>query len=268
MSRTVAIFLALALVWLTAWEIAGYYMRQAGTEKLLLSKHVSAPATGLERGADFRGEGIIVDGPLTVAPHSQQPCLAALTNIFVMSHYLNSQEHEELQLNHIATRRVGSASIVIAVGNQRVELPLEQWSPQTDTSEDMANLPPRLGVTSEEIARGRASARGTLGNYRVTEATLLGGTHFFVVGHIEDRDGPLRITADRMLKRVELFQGSQDQLVNTLRGSGNGLRIAGWIFSVGLGPLPLSILGMILWMQHKRSRRAAQPGLTPPSQTT
>jgi hypothetical protein len=57
MSKTLAVLLALALVWLAAWEIAGHFMRQAGIEKLAQADHIRAPAPRLERGADVRVEG-------------------------------------------------------------------------------------------------------------------------------------------------------------------------------------------------------------------
>jgi hypothetical protein len=261
MSKTLALLLALALVWLTAWGIAGYFMSQAGIEKLAQSEHVSTPATRLERGADVRVEGTIVEGPSVAAPYSEKPCLAALTNIFIMSHYRDSQNRDVSSSNHIATRRVGPANIEIAVGDKRIELPLERWSPRQYSSEATGELPPRLGVTPEEVASAKERARGNLGKYKVTEATIDGGTRFFVVGRLEDRDGPLRLEADRVLERIELYPGSQDELVKELFGSGSGLRVAGWILGAGVGPLPLAIIGLVLLV---RWRKRSAPSVARP----
>lgn len=262
MSKTLAILLGLALVWLTAWQIAGYYMRQAGTEQLDQAEHVSTPATRLERGAEVRVEGTVVEGPSTLAPYSQKPCLAAITSIFLMSSYRDIHDRDVHESNHIATRRVGPASIEIAVGDKRVELPLERWSPRDFSSESVAELPPRLGVTPQEIESAKQHAQGSLGNYRVSESTIQSGARFFVVGRLEDRDGPLRLEPDRMLGRIELYPGSQDALVKELSGSGRGLRVAGWILAAGVGSLPLAIVCAVLLA--RRRKRPAPVGARPP----
>jgi hypothetical protein len=252
MSKTLAILLGLALVWLTAWQIAGCAMSEAGAEKLAQAEHIGTPATRLERGADLRVEGTIVEGPSAVAPYSQKPCLAAVTKIFVRSTYRDSQGNNALSYSHVATRRAGPASIEIAVGDRRIELPLERWSPKQFSSEITAELPPRLGVTAEEIASAKERARGDVGRYSVDEATIDGGARFFVIGRLEDRDGPLRLEADRVLERVELYPGTQAELVKELRGSGGGLRVAGWILRAGLGPLPLAVIGLVLLVRRRR----------------
>src|SRR6185369_5444880 len=100
-------------------------------------------------------------------------------------------------------RRAGPASIEIAVGDKRISLPVERWSPARSSTDTMVELPARLGVTPEEIAAAKARARGTLGRFRVDESTIDGGMRFFVVGRLEDSDGPLRLEADRALGRVE-----------------------------------------------------------------
>lgn len=251
MSKTLALLLGLALVWLTAWVIAGYYMGQAGIERLAQADHVGTPAARLERGAEVRVEAAIVGVPSAVAPYSEKRCLAAVTSIFVMSSYRDSQDRNVWQSNHVATRTVGPASIELAVGDERIELPLERWSPRQYSSVSSSELPPRLGVTTEELDRAKEGARGALGNYRITEATLDAGTRVFVVGRLEDRDGPLRLEADRVLERVELYPGSQDELVKELSDSGGGLRIAGWILGAGVGPLPLMIVGLVLLVRRR-----------------
>jgi hypothetical protein len=183
-----------------------------------------------------------------------------VTNIFVMSHSRDSQDRVVWQSNHIATRRVGPASIEIAVGDARIALPVERWAPKEDAHDGMDELPARLEVTPEEITSAKERARGSIGRYSVSEATIHGGTRFFVVGRLEDRGGPLRLEADRVLGRVELYPGTQEAFVEELRGSGSGLRLAGWILGAGVGPLPLAILGLVLLVRRrKRSAAAAGP---------
>lgn len=255
MSKTLAILLGLALVWLGAWTLAGYYMAEAGSEKLARSDHVSTPATRLEPGAEIRVEGTILEGPTAVAPYSEKACLAALTRIAVRSTYRDSHNKDVRNSNLIAMRRVGPANIRIDVGGERIELPLERWTPRLVSFEPLDEIPPRLGVTREEIARAEAEARGTLGRYEVSEAMLDAGARFFVVGRLEDGAGSLRLEADRVLGRIELYPGSQEELVEELRSGGAGLRVAGWILGAGVGPFPLAILGLVFLVRHLRSSR-------------
>lgn len=258
MSKTIAILLGLALVWLTAWSIAGYYMREAGIEKLAQSDYLSTPATRLERGADVRVEGIIVERPSVAAPFSGKQCLAAVTFISAISSYRDSKNKPATEISNIETRRVGPANIEIAVGDKRIELPLERWSPKEYSSTYMSTLPPHLGVTEEQIAIAKDRLQNSFTGFSVSEATLdAGGTRVFVAGRLEDRDGSMRLEADRVLERIELYPGSQDDLVKEMRGSGGGLRIAGWILGAGVGPLPLAIIGLVLLVRRRKRSATA-----------
>ncbi len=261
MSKTIAILLGISAVWATAWGIAGYFMHQAGDEKVAQAQHVSKPSGPLERGADIRLQGTTLGTASAVAPYSKKSCLAALTLVAITSTYRDSQDRTVWDSNQISRRRVGPSNIEIAMGDARVELPLERWVPRSDTmtTKAMSEVPADLGVTAAEIAGAKARARGNLGNYTVTEATLDAGTRFLVVGRLEDRDGPLRLEPDRSLGRVELYPGSQDDLVKELRGSGGGLRVAGWILGAGVGPLPLAIIALVLAVRRKRSTAPAYP---------
>ncbi len=259
------ILLGLALVWLGAWSIAGYYMREAGSEKLAAAEHVAKPAARLERGAEVRVEGVVVGDSSATSPHRRVPCLAAVTWVFVTSSYQDVHNRPIREATHVATRRVGPASLAIEVADQRLELPIERWLPQQSTSEVMGELPERLGVTPEEIATAKRTARGSPSGFSVSESTIDGGARVFVVGRLEDRDGPLRLEPDPVLGRVELFPGSQEELVRELSGSGGGLRVAGWILGAGLGPLPLAIV-VLVWLVRRKGRPAPSPS-PPPSPT-
>lgn len=259
MSKTIAILLVIAVGWATAWGTAGYFMHQAGGEKAAQAQHVSTPSGPLQRGAEVRVQGTILGSAAAVAPYSKKSCLAALTLIAITSTYRDSQNKTVWASSHIATRRVGPTNLEIAVGDGRIELPLERWAPRHDSfaSKSLPEVPSDLGVTPAEIANAKAQARGNLGNYTVTEATLDAGMRFLVIGRLEDRDGPLRLEADRMLGRVELYPGSQDDFVKELRGSGAGLGVAGWILGAGVGPLPLAIIGLVLLVRRKRTPASA-----------
>jgi hypothetical protein len=261
MSKTLAILLGLALVWLTAWTIAGYYMREAGSEKLAQSDYFSTPAARLEPGADVRVEGIIAEGPPVAAPYSEKPCLAAVTYIDVVSRYRDSQNKDATESSNVVTRRVGPANIEIAVGDKLIELPLERWSPKQYSYASMSTLPPHLGVTAEQIAGAKERLRNDFTGFSVSESTIDAGTRVFVAGRLEDLDGVLRLEEDRALGRIELYPGSQADLVKELRGSGGGLRVAGWILSAGVGPLPLAVICLVLLVTWRR-RAATAVGMT------
>jgi hypothetical protein len=259
-SKTLYFFLGLALVWLTAWGIAGYFMGQAGVEKLAQADYLGTPATRLEPGADVRVEGTLVEGPTVVATFGREPCLAAVTDIHVTSSYTDSQGKLQRDYEHVATLRVGPPSIEIAVGERRLQLPLERWAPPHHRSQILGELPAQVHVRPEAIARAREGLRGSGGGFSIGETTIDGGTQVFVVGELEDREGELRLDADRVLGKVILYEGSQVDYVNEMRGSGGGLRIAGWILGFGVGPLPLVIIGLVLLVRRARSSRATAAG--------
>jgi hypothetical protein len=262
MSKTKLILLILSLVWFAAWETASYFMRQGAAEQLAQADYLSTPAIRLEPGADVRVEGTIVDGPPVAAPYSQKPCLAAVTDIAAVSFYTTANNKTARDRSLVATRREGPANIEIAAGDTRIELPLERWSPKHGSVEEIDELPARLGVTPEEIARAKEPLRGQFARFSIAESTIDGGTRVFVVGRLEDRDGPPRLEADPVLGRIELYPGSRDDLVNDLRGAGGGLRIAGWILGAVVGPLPLAVLGLVSLAEWRR--RSAPPGARSP----
>ena len=74
--------------------------------------------------------------------------------------------------SHVAMRRVGPANIEIAVGDKRIEMPLERWSPRQYSVEHMATLPPHLGVTPEQIASAKERLQGNFTGFSVTESTI------------------------------------------------------------------------------------------------
>jgi hypothetical protein len=252
MTKTVAILLGLALVWASAWTIAGYYMHAAGTEKLAQAEHVRTPAMRLERGAEVRFEGRIADGPKTKSLYSEKECLAGYVYVAVWGSYQDAQNRTVHTSSPVAVRRVGPETIGIEVGDSRLELPLDRWMPSDSTSEAVKELPPRLGITQAEVDDARAKLRGSGGSLHLSEATLHAGTRYFVVGRIEDREGPLQLEPDPHFDAVVLFSGTRDQYVEKLSGSGAGLQTAGWILGAGVGPLPLWVLGLVQW---RRSRK-------------
>ncbi len=253
MTKTIAILLAIALFWATAWGLAGYFMGTSGTDLIAQAEHVSTPATSLQRGAEVRVGGVIADGPSVLAPYSEKPCLAARTSIVLVSHYRDVHDKPAVDSEGVAMRTVGPPELGIVVGDTRLELPLERWAPRDSKNEQMDAPPARLRVTEEEIAAAKEHLHAGSTRFSVSESTIDSGTRVFVVGRIEDRDGALRLEADPVLERVEIFQGTQEELVAKLRGSGGGLKIAGWILGAGVGPLPLVILGLVLLLRKKRT---------------
>ena len=256
-SKTVVVILGIALLWLAAWLIAGYYMREAGLEKLAVSEHLNSPAALLEPGADVRVEGTIAEAPMVAASFSGKQCLAAVTYISAYSDYRDSRNKPATESSHVATLRAGPANIEIVVGDKRIQLPLERWSAKYGASERMPILPTHLGVTDEQIAVAKGRLQNSFTGFSVSEGTIDAGTRVFVAGRLENGDGPLRLGPDRVLDRVELYPGTQEDLVKEMRGSGGGLSIAGWILGAGVGPLPLVVIGVILLVMRRKRSAAA-----------
>lgn len=258
MTKTVAILLGLALVWAAAWTIAGYAMHSAGSEKLAQAEHLRTPATRLERGAEVRLEGTIAEGPKTRAPYSEKECLAGYVYVAVWGSYQDAQNRTVHSSSPVAVRRVGPKTIGIMVGDSRLELPLERWAPNETTTEAVKELPSRLGISQAEVDDAMAKLRGSGGRIMVSEGILDAGTRFFVVGRLEDREGPLQLEPDPRFPNVVLFAGTREQYIEQLGSSGGGLQTAGWILGAGLGPLPLWVLGLVQWLRSRR-RNAASP---------
>ncbi len=258
MTKTIAILLGIASVWAIAWGLGGYGMYAAGREKLAQSDHVSTLATALDRGAEVRFEGVIAEAPKVKAPFSEQDCLAAYTYVAIRGSYRDSQDRIVHTSSAIKTSRVGPVTIGIMLGDKRVELPLDRWMPSEETtSEGLREIPPRLGVTQAEIADAKAKLRGDPGMFYVSESTLDAGQRFFVVGKLEDHEGPPRLEPDPTFERVVLFPGSHEAYIEKLRGSGGWLKIAAWILGAGVGPLPLVIIGIVLLVRLRKREVSA-----------
>jgi len=258
MNKTIAILLGIASVWAVIWGIAGYAMHGAGTGQLAQADHVSTLATALDRGAEVRFEGTVAEAPKVKAPFSEQDCLAAYTYVAIRGSYRDSQDRIVHTSSAIKTSRVGPVTIGLMLGEKRVELPLDRWMPSDETtSEGLREIPQRLGVTDAEIADAKAKLRGDPGLYYVSETRLEAGQRFFVVGKLEDHEGPPRLEPDPMFERVVLFPGSHDEYIEKLRGSGGGLKIAAWILGAGVGPLPLVIIGIVLLVRSRKREASA-----------
>lgn len=254
MSKTLALLLALALAWFLGWSLASMGMGKSASEQLAQAEHVSTLATRIEPGAEVRAEGTIVPGPKVPAPFSQKPCLIASTRVLLTSSYRDSQNRVVYDSTLVAHRRAGPPEITIDLGGTRAALPAELWVPSDYASERASKLPPRLNVTEAEIEAAKQNARGDIGNFRIAEATLQGGERVFVVAKLEDGAGPLRLAPDPVFGRVELFAGSQTELVNKLRTSGGCGRTAAWIVGAGVGPLPLAVIGLVLLLRRRREK--------------
>jgi hypothetical protein len=241
MSKGARIFLLVAVVWLGLWGMGSALFFQGSRSQSAQAAQWALPATGLVRGADVRFEGLVDGRSLVTAPLAQRPCAAALTHVYYGTWYYDGQGKRQQSALRLATRRSPEA-VGLLVGAERVELPLELWRPppskSADTHEGFAELPARLAVPAADVATARASARGTFTQFSVDEWRLTSGQRVFVVAHLEERDGRLRLSPHRGLGRVDLFRGSQADGVRDLQSGSSGLRIAGWIF-VALAVLPL-----------------------------
>ena len=253
MSRTISILLGLALVWLTAWSLAAYFTYASGSESLRTAAQLSTPSTVLEQGADVRIEGTLVAAPTVKATYSERHCLAAHTTIIALSRYQDSQDNWWTDSAVIKELRVGPGNIVIAADDRRIELPLDRWAARDRTSEAMQELPARLGVTAGEVAAAKARLRGSFTGFSVSEGAIDGGTHVFVVGKLEDRDGSLLLAPDRLLGHVDLFLGTQADYVKEMERKGSSARTVAWVFAP-IGPLPLAVLGLVLLVRSRKRR--------------
>lgn len=256
MSKTIAILLGLALVWLTAWWIAAYFTYASGSESFAAAERLSVATTVLEPGAEVRVEGTLMSAPTVKASFSEQPCLAAHTIIRALSRYRDSQDHEWTDSAVVKELRVGPPNLEIAVADKRILLPLDRWESRDRMTENVGVLPDRLGVTTAELDAAKSKLRGTFTGFAVDERTLDGGNPVFIAGQLESGTGPLRLDADRQLGRVELYVGSQANYVRDLMQQGASARTVAKVFTP-IGLVPLALLGLVLLLRKRRGAKSA-----------
>ncbi len=256
MSKTVAILLGLALVWLSAWSIAACSSYRSGTAELAKAEELRATSTRLERGADVRVEGTLVSAPNVKALLSGRPCLAAQAKVWARSHYKDSQDNWVPDSALVKVLSVGPPNIEVAVRDERIQLPLDRWVALGIESENVSEIPSGLDVTKGEIDAAKKQLRGDFEGYAVGEATIEGGAHVFVVGRLEAGDGPLRLEADRVLGRVELYLGTQAEYVAAMVKKGNTLHTIAWVFGP-IGLPPIVVLGVVMLVRWRRRRPAS-----------
>lgn len=261
MSTGARVFLVIALVWLGLWSMGSVLFFRGSASQAVEAEHVARPLTDLS-GPEVRVEGVVEPGADVIAPLSGEPCLAAIVNVVYVTRYEDSQDRTQRDGRHVATKRVGPGELGVRVGDEVLAVPLDRWQSSRSrwptSSEYLQEVPDRLGVTEDEVERARAGARGTFEHFSVDETRFVAGTRVFVVGSLEPTEGWLRLEDDPVLGRVELYAGTQDELVQDLLGSSRGLRIAGWIFAA-LAGLPL--LGLVIHQLRARAKaRAATEG--------
>ncbi len=269
MSKGLRIFLVIAILWLALWTMGGVLFLRASSTHALEAEHVAQPLTTLSRGQALRIEGAVEPSAGVDAPLSGTRCVAAILRIHRVSHYRDSQDKTQRDARLVSARRWGPSRIGIRTGDGRVELPLEAWTPSgsPSASETMNELPERFLVGEREVEAARSAARGTFAHYAVDEVRLAADDPVFVVARVKDAEGELELEPDPVLGRIEVFRGSQAELVADLRGSSAGLRIAGWIFFVLAGG-PLVVFFALFFRARKKARQSgplpsASPSTSP-----
>lgn len=256
MSRGARIFLVISLVWGGLWIMGGMMFLRSGATLGKESAYLSLPPTGLTAGEAVRIEGTIAEGETVTAPFTRAPCVAALLTVVYVTHYTDVHDKPQSDSRGVASRRIGAKTIGIVTSAGRVEMPFVDFRPGNRWKSEwkaLQTLPPELGITPQEIEAARSGgARGSFAHYSVTESTIVAGTKVFVAGKLASRDGALVLEPDPELKRIEVYAGTQAELVASMTSSGSGLRTAGFIF-FGIAALPL--LGLLI--SQLRSRRAA-----------
>ncbi|MBX3191959.1 MAG: hypothetical protein KF819_33520 [Labilithrix sp.] len=262
MKKSGRALLVIALVWLVLFEGGAYaFFRLAGASSVE-ADHVSKPLTGLDRGSAVRLEATVAAGKDVLAPLSQAPCVAALTEVYAVG-YEREKEDEVRRIAVLAARiRAGPPHIGIAIGDARVEIPLALWDPSATAASrvdgSMNELPARLEITDAELREARAKVGPRYDHLEVREWTLLAGTPLFVVGRLEDHDGALRLAPDPALGKLVMHPGTQREYIDKLKTMSIAFRIAGGAFVVtGCVPLVILAISRARAINRRRGRAAA-----------
>lgn len=262
MSRSERILSIIAVVWLALWFGGAYLFFRGAADHRAEAEYLGQPLTPIARGSEVRAEGTIEDGLVVAAPFTRTACVAAEARLYYVTAYEDSQDKTHHEARLVAARRTGPREIGILIDGTHLALPLDRWTPARSgsnvSSHIVEEVPAELAVSEEELRDAKAGARGRFEHYAVDETVLPGGTHVFVAGRVSASDGPPVLEVDPSIGRVELYLGTQAALVEGLRGSSTGLRIAGWVFG-GVGILPLLILGVLVTRRRSRPAKLPRP---------
>lgn len=248
----------IAAVWLIAWSLAARGFWTASETQNTEAARLALPPTELAPGAEVRVQARVAAGPKVQGPLSQKEGVAALFGVSYVTTYLDSQNKTAWDATMVTSRTIGPASLWLeAADGKRFSLPMDHFSPDgrtwPETSRDVTTLPPELHVSAEDVQQARSRARGQFHHYHLYEWLAQEGMSLFVVGRLESGTGDLRLVDDPVLKRIELFPGTQAELVEKRRGSASGLGVAGYIVQV-LGFLPALLFG-ILFLRAKLAKK-------------
>lgn len=239
------IFAVVAAIWAGLWWMGAGMAFSWSSSSSAEADFLSRPTTGVDPGADLLATGV-VDGPTQPSPLAKRDCVASLTDVRYVYSYIDSEDRRQTGSRVIATFRTGPSRVPIAVGSERVMLPLARWSMkglhwEPDDQESFEDLDDarakELRVPDSELAKAKRD--NGFEHFTGVEWCLKKDLELFVAGRVEPRDpsGELVLDAAPALGRIELYPGKREALVMQLRGDSRGGKIMTVIFFL-LGFLP------------------------------
>jgi hypothetical protein len=250
-------FMMIPVVWLIAFSAASVATyREAKSSEAELAV-LGAPVTKLEAGTTVRVEGRVAPGPKALSPYRQTECVAAHTEVFCVTEGEN-EDGTYYTYESVWIGRSGASAIGIEVDGVTAELPLSLWTPSKygpkAERSSVDKKPAHVDMPAETVDRARQEAGKYFDSFALSETLLTAGATVFVVGRLEAADaaiGSLRFSPDPGLERIEVYPGTQQQLVAHIHGDASSYRTMTWVFA-GVASIPVWIIGLIALLRRRR----------------
>jgi hypothetical protein len=240
-----------SLLWLLGWGIPIVGVLFGSQAQQAEAAYLSRPlTTALTPGAEARLEGRIAPGAAVKSPYSGEEGAAVMTNVWYVTSYDDIHGKVQFVYHDLALTRVGPDPLTIVVGEDTaVRIPLSRWTAgyqaSRGTSSQHTELPAGITVDPEAHKKTIADAQHSFHAYEVRESVLASDALLFVAGQLESGTSEFILDVDPVTKRVEIYQGTQAELVAMLEGNQTGLWIMSVVFLV-VAVSPILILVVVM----------------------
>ncbi|MFT5681625.1 MAG: hypothetical protein ACI8RZ_002531 [Myxococcota bacterium] len=241
----------IAILWFLIWGASFVGFQFGSRAKKAEVEYFAQPLTGLEPGGTLRVEGRLAPAPEVVSPYSGAIGAAVYVDYSLAYSATDSQGNSYYNHYNLGPLVLAEESVRIAVGRDTIVLPRDRWTPHETSwhavSSTTQEAPEALQASPEQLAEAEETLSGTLWGYQVQETVLALEAEVFIIGRLEAAapSGDLRIAADPELGRVEVYPGTQADLVAFLGSESRGLFWASFAF-LGLALIAIPLLRLSL----------------------
>lgn len=214
----------------------------------------------IESGAIVGLEGTLAAPDTQLSPFERKPCVAAHTELSLVTESSKQDSSGRWQTSwsyeSFHHERSGPPALVVKTATGAVAVRLEDWTPSTYAKDavkkKVEKRPEHMKVDQATMDAAREKY-SSFSHFSVTETCLAKDQAVFVTGKLvaaDEPDGPLRVAPHPALRRVEVFPGTRQQLIERASAAAGNERTVGWVMLI-IGAVILGILGAI-WFKFFR----------------